>query len=68
MCGGGSPPTPVAPPAPPTARDAQLDGTRQRQQASARGARSGIDSTMLTGAGGLSGAAPTTSATLGGSR
>jgi hypothetical protein len=66
MCGASSPPAPQAPPPPPTARDAQLEGTRNRQQASARGARSGAQSTMLTGAGGLTDQAPTAKATLGG--
>lgn len=66
MCGGSKAPTPQAPPAPVPERDSNIDATRARQTASRRAAQSGYQATMLTGPGGLSGEAPTTSAVLGG--
>jgi hypothetical protein len=67
MCGGGSPPpTPAAPPAPTPVRDTKIDGTRERQNSARRASSSGYQATMLTGSGGVQGAAPTTSPVLGG--
>lgn len=71
MCGGGSkpappPPTPEAPPPPTPVRDSQIEGKRDRQMAARRSARSGYESTMLTGPGGVQGNAPVASPVLGG--
>jgi len=67
MCGGGTkPPDPVAPPAPIPERDSKLDATRERQRASRNQSVSGYSATMLTGAGGVTDAAPTTAPVLGG--
>ena len=52
MCGAPSMPTPQAPPAPIPVRDANIDATRQRQDASRKAATTGYASTMLTGKGG----------------
>lgn len=66
MCGGGgSPPAPSAPPAPLPVRDSKIAATANRQQAARRTASSGYESTMLTGSGGVGGAAPTASPVLG---
>ena len=64
MC-GGSPPTPKAPPKPVPQREATIDGTRERQRSAAEGSNGGYESTMLTGANGLSGQATTATPTLG---
>lgn len=66
MCSSPAPPEPTAPPAPTPVRDAVLEGNRDRQAASRRAAASGYQATMLTGPGGLTSDAPTTSPTLGG--
>ena len=70
MCGGGSkappPPTPEAPPPPTPVRDAKIEATRERQMASRQSARSGYESTMLTGPGGVIENAPVASPILGG--
>lgn len=66
MCSAPKPPTPVAPPAPLPARDASIDATRSRQDASRRAAQSGYASTMLTGGSGASSPAATASPVLGG--
>jgi hypothetical protein len=67
MCGGGTkPPEPTAPPAPIPVRDSQIDATRERQVASRRASSSGYSATMLTGAGGVDDATPTTAPVLGG--
>lgn len=65
MCGSTKAPTPTAPPAPLPVRDSKIDAMRERQRAARRGAASGYDATMLTGAGGVTEDAPTTSPTLG---
>lgn len=66
MCGAKTP-TPQAPPAPIPVRDTKIDALANRQAAARRSTTSGYESTMLTGAGGLPGAPPSTaSPTLGG--
>lgn len=65
MCGGQSAPTPTAPPAPVPQRDTNIDGTMNRQKAAQRSASSGFESTMLTGAGGVTKPAATAAPTLG---
>jgi hypothetical protein len=66
MCSKPSVPTPQAPPSPVPQRDSVIESTQARQSAARRAAGSGYDSTVLTGPGGLSGEAPTTSPVLGG--
>jgi hypothetical protein len=67
MCGKSpSPPAPQAPPAPTPVRDSKMEATGARQQAARRASASGYSATMLTGAGGVTDDAPTTSPTLGG--
>jgi hypothetical protein len=51
VCFGAKTPTPKEPPPPPTERDASIEATRNRQQAAGRG---GVDSTLKTGALGVS--------------
>jgi hypothetical protein len=65
MC-GSKPPQPQAPPAPIPERDSKIDATRERQTAARRASTSGYSATMLTGAGGVTDAAPTTAPVLGG--
>ena len=66
MCfGSKAPPAPKAPPPPPDQRSADQDGTRQRQVAAAMAAKSGMQSTMLTGMGGDTTAAPALKSTRG---
>ena len=66
MCSSPKPPDPVAPPAPVPVRDSRIDATRERQVASRRAANSGYSSTMLTGPGGLTNEAASSSPVLGG--
>lgn len=70
MCfSGGSkstpPAEPQAPPPPPTEIDAQRAGTQDRQRAAARSQESGYESTMLSGAGGVTNGGPVASPVLG---
>lgn len=65
MCGGSSPPTPSAPPAPLPVRDSKIAATGNRQQQARRSATSGYESTMLTGAGGVQTPAQTAAPVLG---
>lgn len=66
MCSAPKPPPPQAPPAPIPQRDAKLEGVRSRANAAQkRAAGGGYESTMLTGAGGVPGQAPTAQPTLG---
>lgn len=64
MC-GGSTPTPQAPPAPVPQRDANIDGTRERQEAAARASQSGYELTLLAGTGGVTSPANTKAPVLG---
>jgi hypothetical protein len=67
MCGKSpSPPAPQAPPAPTPVRDSKIEATFARQRAASKASASGYSATMLTGPGGETSDAPTTSATLGG--
>lgn len=66
MCFGSKPPPVTAPPRPPTERDANLNGLDARRRAAAAAKASGLESTISTSASGLTGAAPTYKATLGG--
>jgi hypothetical protein len=64
MCGGQSPPTPKAPPAPIPQAEATKDGLFSRQQAAAAAKNGGYESTMLSSTTGGAGGA-TASPTLG---
>lgn len=65
MCGGSSPPTPSAPPAPVPQRDSNIDGTMARQNAARRSSQSGYESTLLSGAGGVTSPATVAAPKLG---
>jgi hypothetical protein len=58
-------PAPQAPPPPPTARDANIDATRQRQEQAKRAKISGFEASMTSGPGGVTGAAPIGKPSLG---
>ena len=58
-------PTPKAPAAPPTERDANLSGLAERQRAAAAAKTSGLESTIGTSTLGAPGQAPTYKPTLG---
>ena len=63
MC--SSTPQPESPPAPTPVRDLKIDAMRERQVASRRASASGYSATMLTGPGGVSEDATTSSSVLG---
>jgi len=69
MCGAKAPPAmppPQAPPAPPTELDNKQGGLAKRQRAASLAQQSGYEANLLSGPGGVQGAAPTASPVLGG--
>lgn len=66
MCFGAKTPAINQPAPPPTQRDANLEGVDARRRAAASAKTSGMESTIATSAGGVSGSAPILKSTLGG--
>lgn len=64
MCGGGKPKTPPPPPPLPEAPQLPDQEVRRASDDSARRRRAGVQSTILTGAQGVTGAAATGQKTL----